>query len=67
MSTSREFAGEMYELEAKLDKHLFEAWEEYTGDIWRDELDNAQDWAEAYQYDPMKSYALKMELKNLVS
>ena len=56
----------MYELEAQLDKHEFEGWERETGSIWRDEMNDPQDWEEAYRNDPDKAYDLKQQLKGMI-
>jgi hypothetical protein len=63
---SRDFAGEMYGLEAQLNKDDFNIWEEKTGKIWRNEMDNPQDWEEAYRNNIEQAFVLMNELKNLI-
>jgi len=60
---SRDFASIMYGLEAELDQLNFEIWEDYTGKIWRNEMDNPADWEEAYRNNIEKAYVLMNELK----
>ena len=66
---SNTFASEMYGMESNLqqkDNLAWVEWEAKTGKIWRKELDNAQDWNEAYRNNPVLCYSLKQELKSLL-
>ena len=63
---SRDYAGDMYELEAQLqelDKHLWYTWEDETGQVW-EELNNAQDWEQVYRLDWSMAVLMKQKLES---
>ena len=65
---AQRFAQSMYDLEAELEELNPEAWgrfEASSGELWRS-LNDAQDWKEAFNEDPMACYAMKQELESTI-
>ncbi len=63
-----DFNRTMEDLEDMLQKQNSTAWEQFekeSGELWR-ELDNAQDWADAFQEDPLACIAHKQKLLSLI-
>ena len=62
------FSQVMYDLEEelqRLDPDAFTHFEASSGELWK-ELNDAQDWQEAFQEDPMACYAMKDELSSTI-
>lgn len=63
---SHSFAKKMYALEEQLENlntKLWSKFEEESGDVW-EELNNAQNWEQAYRKDPDMCHLMKQKLQS---